>query len=184
MLESIPYLFSQVCTTMEAGTRALAAVTLVLLPGAVLLLGAVVHLFIQRKVAALDANDAAKRQRFADFEARAEEKRRDAGRQRGDELVAQDGGHFFGERTVAAGLARQGKRRRGILYVREFVCVGIWVSGLVDAREAVALASLVGVSADAEYLATEPTLEGALCLLAQSSADGALGTLLGLYDVG
>ena len=39
-------------------------------------------------------------------------------------------------------------------------------------------------TAAVQPLATEPTLEGALCLLAQSSADGALGTLLGLYDVG
>ena len=38
-----------------AGTRAVAAVTLVLLPAAVLLLGSVVHFFVQRHEAKLDA---------------------------------------------------------------------------------------------------------------------------------
>ena len=166
-----------------AATRAVAAVTLVLLPAAVLLLGSVVHFFVQRHEAKLDAAEKAKRQRFADFEQRAEEKRKDAGRKRGAEMVEQYGGHFFGEMTVTDGFARKGKKRRGIIYVREFVCVGIWVSSLVHEREAAALESLVGVGADLEYLETEATLEGALTLLATASADGASGTLLGLYDV-
>ena len=60
-----------------AGTRAVAAVTLVLLPAAVLLLGSIVHFFVQRHEAKLDAAEKAKRQRFADFERRAEEKRKE-----------------------------------------------------------------------------------------------------------
>mgnify|MGYP001181957718 FL=1 len=68
--------------------------------------------------------------------------------------------------------------------MREFVCVGIWVSALVHEREAAALESLVGVGSDLEYLETEATLEGALTLLATASADGASGALLGLCDVG
>ena len=166
-----------------AGTRAVAAVTLVLLPAAVLLLGSIAHFFVQRHEAKLDAAEQAKRQRFADFERRAEEKRKEGGRKRGAEMVEQYGGHFFGEMTVNDGFARKGKKRRGIIYVREFVCVGIWVSALVHEREAAALESLVGVGADLEYLETEATLEGALTLLATASADGASGTLLGLYDV-
>ena len=166
-----------------AGTRAVAAVTLVLLPAAVLILGSVAHFFVQRHEDKLDAAEKAKRQRFADFEQRAEEKRKDAGRKRGAEMVEQYGGHFFGEMTLHDGFARKGKKRRGIIYVREFVCVGIWVSALVHEREAAALQSLVGVGADLEYLETEATLEGALTLLATASADGASGTLLGLYDV-
>ena len=86
-------------------------------------------------------------------------------------MVEQYGGHFFGEMTVHDGFARKGKKRRGIIYVREFVCVGIWVSALVHEREAAALESLVGVGADLEYLETEATLEGALTLLATASAD-------------
>ena len=161
-----------------AGTRAVAAVTLVLLPAAVLLLGSIVHFFVQRHEAKLDAAEKAKRQRFADFERRAEEKRKDAGRQRGADMVEQYGGHFFGEMTVNDGFARKGKKRRGIIYVREFVCVGIWVSALVHEREAAALESLVGVGADLEYLETEATLEGALTLLATASADQCINQIV------
>jgi hypothetical protein len=161
-----------------AGTRAVAAVTLVLLPAAVLVLGSIVHFFVQRHEAKLDAAEKAKRQRFADFERRAEEKRKDAGRQRGADMVEQYGGHFFGEMTVTDGFARKGKKRRGIIYVREFVCVGIWVSALVHEREAAALQSLVGVSADLEYLETESTLEGALTLLATASADQCINQIV------
>ena len=73
--------------TKAAGTRAVAAVTLVLLPACVLVLGSTVHFFVQRHEAKLDAAEEAKRQRFADFERRAEEKRKDAGRKRGAEMV-------------------------------------------------------------------------------------------------
>ena len=86
--------------------------TLVLLPAAVLVLGSIVHFFVQRHEAKLDAAEKAKRQRFADFERRAEEKRKEGGRKRGAEMVEQYGGHFFGEMTINDGFARKGRKRR------------------------------------------------------------------------
>eukprot|EP00629_Pelagomonadales_sp_RCC1024_P016500 CAMPEP_0119281244 /NCGR_PEP_ID=MMETSP1329-20130426/24358_1 /TAXON_ID=114041 /ORGANISM="Genus nov. species nov., Strain RCC1024" /LENGTH=161 /DNA_ID=CAMNT_0007281853 /DNA_START=169 /DNA_END=650 /DNA_ORIENTATION=- len=67
--------------------------------------------------------------------------------------------------------------RRGAFFARDYALCGVWVSATAPlaAVESACLDSLLGSSADLEYLATEPNFEGAVLLLAQNGADGAQG---------
>lgn len=141
------------------------------------------------------------RKRFAEFEAKAEAKRKDRAKRQNEALLAKEGGYCVGEccdavsKVTFRGARRTGAtaargERRGVVYVRGFTLSGIWLSTYVDggcgssgdgATEKKCLTALLGTSIDLEYLQTEDTLEGAIQLLAQNAADGAHGALLGLY---